>query len=418
MFAQPLPTTQTTLSTWPAPAVRFGRAGRPRFQGGMILRAAVLAAALFGAAPLLAAGEAASSKSAEAATTAQTLLVIEPTPEQPRNSEGDLIELPDGRLALVYTRFTGGDRDHSEAELALRTSADGGRTWSADRVIVPNEGGRNVMSVSLLRGASREILLFYLRKDSQGVTCSLFVRRSADGLQTLSDPVRVTTLDGYHVVNNARVVRLSSGRIIVPAALHTGYEEGATTPSRYSRAAVPLVYFSDDDGRTWRRDRTPLTPRPESGPHFQEPGVVELRDGRLWMYMRTNKGAQYGCWSSDGGESWTEPEPTALASPLSPATIQRVPWSGHLMAVWNDHSGRHPYVKGKRTPLAVALSRDDGRTWEPSRLIENAPDGWYCYTSILFQQGRAVLSYCAGDSRVGGLNRLKVTALPREWIGE
>jgi hypothetical protein len=86
------------------------------------------------------------------------------------------------------------------------------------------------------------------------------------------------------------------------------------------------------------------------------------------------------------------------------------------MAVWNDHSGRHPFLKNKRTPLAVALSHDDGKTWQPSELIEADLDGWYCYTSILFQQDRAILSYCAGDSKVGGLNRLRVKALPRQWI--
>jgi hypothetical protein len=40
----------------------------------------------------------------------RTLLVIEPSEEQPRNSEGDIVRLKDGRLCLVYTRFTGGTR--------------------------------------------------------------------------------------------------------------------------------------------------------------------------------------------------------------------------------------------------------------------------------------------------------------------
>ena len=44
------------------------------------------------------------------------LLVIEPTPAHPRNSEGDLIELADGRLCLIYTRFRGGTSDHAAAD--------------------------------------------------------------------------------------------------------------------------------------------------------------------------------------------------------------------------------------------------------------------------------------------------------------
>jgi hypothetical protein len=138
----------------------------------------------------------------------QTLLVIEPSQPHPRNSEGDLVELKDGRLCLVYTRFTGGASDHAAADLVARTSADDGRTWSDDRVLVPNEGGRNVMSVSILRLTSGELLLFYLRKNAMD-DCLSYVRRSADEFETLSAPGRVTVGDGYHVINNDRVIQLS-----------------------------------------------------------------------------------------------------------------------------------------------------------------------------------------------------------------
>jgi hypothetical protein len=155
----------------------------------------------------------------------ETLLVIEPTKEQPRNSEGDIIQSKDGRLCLVYSRFTSGTRDHSAADLAMRTSQDNGKTWTNDRILVPNEGECNVMSVSILRLRNGELLLFYLRKEARLRSCSTYVRRSTDELETLSPPVRVTLLEGYHVVNNDRVVQLSTGRLIVPAALHTGFDE-------------------------------------------------------------------------------------------------------------------------------------------------------------------------------------------------
>ncbi len=94
----------------------------------------------------------------------ESLLVIEPSEENPRNSEGDIIELKDGRLCLIYTRFMGGSGDHAAADLAMRTSDDNGRNWSEDRIVVQRPGGLNVMSVSLLRLASGQIALFYLRK--------------------------------------------------------------------------------------------------------------------------------------------------------------------------------------------------------------------------------------------------------------
>jgi len=88
-----------------------------------------------------------------------------------------------------------------------------------------------------------------------------------------------------------------------------------------------------------------------------------------------------------------------------------------LLAVWNDHSGRHPFPPGRRTPLCAAISRDEGQTWSASRVIEDDPDGWYCYTSLTFTPDSVLLSYCAGDSNVGGLNRLKMTQIHQAWLG-
>jgi sialidase-1 len=84
--------------------------------------------------------------------------------------------------------------------------------------------------------------------------------------------------------------------------------------------------------------------------------------------------------------------------------------------VWNDHSGVHPYPAGRRTPLCIAISKDEGKTWRQSAIIEGNPDGWYCYTAITFVKDRVLLAYCAGDKSVGGLNRLKIAAISRSSV--
>ena len=86
-----------------------------------------------------------------------------PNEENPRNSEGDFIQLKDGRILFVYTHFTGGTGDHAQAHLAGRYSSDDGLTWTKEDVlIVPNEGGMNVMSVSLLRLQNGNIAPFFI----------------------------------------------------------------------------------------------------------------------------------------------------------------------------------------------------------------------------------------------------------------
>ena len=339
----------------------------------------------------------------------QTLLIIEPGQENPRNSEGDIIELKDGRLCLIYTRFTGGGGDDAAADLAMRTSPDRGQSWSDDKIMVRHTGGLNVMSVSLLRLGSGEIALFYLRKTSQE-DCRPLMCVSTDEAQTWSEPtVCITDEVGYYVLNNDRAVQLHSGRLVLPVAWHQG-------PGRQrDTAGVIMCYLSDDNGKTWRRSKDSFQGYAPSGQRItvQEPGVVELKDSRLMMYLRTNAGSQYISYSQDGGETWSKAEPSALASPLSPATIQRVPWTGDLLCVWNDHSGVHPFPAGHRTPLCLAISKDEGKTWSRSRILEGDPDGWYCYTSITFLEDQMLLAYCAGDKKVGGLNRLKVLAVAR-----
>jgi len=134
------------------------------------------------------------------------------------------------------------------------------------------------------------------------------------------------------------------------------------------------------------------------------------------MFCRTDGGSQYVAHSADGGETWSDLGPSNLASPRSPATIERIPSSGKLLCVWNDHSGAHPFVAGKRTPLCLAISSDEGKTWSQSRVIEDDPDGWYCYTSMTFLEDRVLLAYCAGDKQVGGLNRFKVLAVSQQEL--
>ena len=342
----------------------------------------------------------------------ETLLVIEPGKENPRNSEGDIIELKDGRLCLIYTRFTGGSGDHAAADLAMRISDDDGISWSDDKIVVQHPGGLNVMSISLLRLASGKIALFYLRKTSRE-DCRPLMCISSDEAATWSKSnVCITDKVGYYVLNNDRAVQLRSGRLVLPVAWHQGPGQPRDT------AGVIMCYLSDDNGKTFRRSKDSFKGYAPDGRRItvQEPGVVALKDGRLMMFMRTNAESQYISYSQDGGETWSKARPSALISPLSPASIKRIGWSGDLLCVWNDHSGIHNYSKGRRTPLCLAISKDEGNTWSKSGIIEDNPDGWYCYTAITFVKNRVLLSYCAGDKEIGGLNRLKVIALSPDHL--
>ncbi len=340
----------------------------------------------------------------------EVVLDIAPSAENPRNSEGDFVTLKDGRILFVYTHFVGGGGDHDAAKLMSRISEDGGATWSGDdQLVVDNEGGMNVMSVSLLRLQSGDIALFYLRKNSTN-DCRLHMRRSADEGKTWSEATVCTDPVAYYVVNNDRVLQLESGRLLVPASQHD-WEGDAKGWHR----GVAMVFYSDDEGRRWQRGPSRLEAPEQSRSGLQEPGIVPLADGRLWLFARTDQGVQFQSFSEDHGESWSPAEASTIHSPVSPATIERVPGTTDLLMVWNDHTEIAPDLKGKRTPLTLGRSTDDGKSWQTTTLEEEA-DGWYCYTAMHFVDGHVLLGYCAGNKEIGGLNRTRIRRLPLELV--
>ena len=341
-------------------------------------------------------------------------VILPPGAENPRNSEGDFIELRDGRVLFIYTHFTGGSSDHASAHLASRVSRDGGLTWSQeDEIVLSNEGGFNIMSVSLLRLNTGDIALFYIRKNSHR-DCRPLMRVSKDEGRNWSPAVEVITDQvGYYVLNNDRVVQLTDGRLICPVALHhlPEYEKP-------DWQGLLMCYLSDDLGKTWERSGSVLKGARADGARVtvQEPGVIELQDGTLMMWARTDDGSQYLSKSKDRGETWSQPMASSIQSPQSPATIERVPGGSDLLMVWNDHAGIPDSLKARRTPFSVALSHDDRKTWTPSLALEDDPNGWYCYTALEFVGDRVLLGHCAGDRRNGGLNSTQMTSFDLTWL--
>ena len=322
----------------------------------------------------------------------------------PRNSEGSFVRLADGRLLLIYTRYRGGSwNDHAVADLVRSISADGGETWSDPEIVVANPA-MNVMSVSLLRLADGRIAFLYLVKSEilgfpGFVDCRPWIRFSVDEAASWSDPVEIAGIPpAYLVVANDRLIQLSNGRLIVPIS-HEPYLSGGAFD-----ANTVFFCFSDDGGSSWRRSATVLHPPAWLRCGFQEPGAVELADGRLMAWCRSTAGWQWKSFSDDGGETWSKMIPaTEFKSPNSPLAMKRHPETGELWAVWNDHAPQRavhfdPWRGGMgRTPLVLARSRDEGATWIDHTILESDPDRGCSYTAMFFlDRNRLLLEYCCG----------------------
>jgi sialidase-1 len=236
-----------------------------------------------------------------------------------------------------------------------------------------------------------EVLFFnttyHVLGGGQPAIASGFVRRSRDEGKTFSEPATVYARQQM-VWASGTVKRLSTGRIILPLDCFGGVWPNA------DHAFVSATY-SDDRGHTWQRSKSDLD-LPLRG--AMEAHIEELKDGRLMMVMRTQLGAVFHSHSRDGGESWSKPQVTPFRAPESCPELARVPTTGDLALVWNnsEYDPKFGSHYGKRSPLTIAVSRDDGTTWSRHRDIETDPRWAFSNPGLFFfGKGRAILLYWA-----------------------
>jgi sialidase-1 len=302
------------------------------------------------------------------------------TPDSVRNSEGAFICLKDGRIMHAYSHYDTKSvpgEDWTASDIAACYSDDGGKTWYGEEILLTMEEegldrstshtGQNLMSVSLLRMKNMDlgmIYLRYLRYDHP----EMYFRRSGDEGKTFSEPIHVTVpglrTNTMHCAALNSVARyLSCGRIILPTYCSVGGQ------------CLAILFASDDDGHTWREIRSKCSigiSKSHSG--LEEPNIIELPNGTLWMFARTDMSRQYEMFSMDNGDTWTNAQPSyEFTSPTSPMAAANMPIKGGIVAVWNPVPFFYDTARraeshtseftAKRNPLAIAVSRDGAKTW-------------------------------------------------------
>ncbi len=318
----------------------------------------------------------------------QRMTVAPVGPQNPRNSEAAIVPLKDGSLLLAWTNFYAGNgADHGPARISGKISKDKGLTWGETYTVLENDGGCNVMEVNFMRLRDGSLALFYCQKNTEDKDCRVMMRTSKDEGKTWGAAKRLSPEAKYTGLTNGRAIRLKTGRILLEAW------EGGTS----------YACLSDDDGVTWHDG---ARVKPAKGECW-EPACVELKDGRVLMLMRTGLGGQYKTLSSDGGETWSEPVPSALEGSAAPVSISRIPTTGDLLAIWNHNPGAQT-----RTPLTAAVSKDEGETWQNFRNLEDKPGDAWAYPAVTWVDAQALITYF---NYSGGLS-LQLTTAPATWF--
>lgn len=322
-----------------------------------------------------------------------------PTGENnPRNGEGAFLRLKNGSILYAYSAYYGMDyHDDCSANINGIMSADEGETWSAPRVLLrcPSDQ-ENYMSVSLLRMENGEIGLFFIHTQPYNNTsiCRYRLARSADEGETWSAPIECINDRNRYIVLNDTTVRLSDGSIFFPSSLHD-YRHPETGAEGFDAGKV-FFYRSTDDGQHFEKLPAELrSPVAGDTTGLQEPGVLEMPDGTLWVWARTRLGCQYSAFSADGGKTWSGPAPDfRFTSPRAPMRVRTI--GRYTVAVFNpvpEHAANPAPFGMDRTPLMLSVSEDGGKTFLRSYLLEDDPRCAYCYPAIIETKDGLLIAY-------------------------
>ena len=290
------------------------------------------------------------------------------TPGVPHYTNASVL-MPDGGLESFFRVGL------KEGITFFRTrSTDDGRTWSEkEKIVMPPKDDWGGPMPLLDRDGELHFIIPKLRghgrKPAEDLFVDLFHMRSSHGRTQWTNPERI--FEGY-VGSFQGFIQMKSGRIVAPF----GAWQAGVSPTSHFGTNVTTCVYSDDGGAKWQQSPAKLVaPCPENtnGNTYGavEPTLIELRDGRVWMLIRTEAGFLYESYSRDGAE-WSPAQPSRFHSSHSPAFLLRMA-DGRIVNFWNNcetapRVGKDGVYAG-RDALHAAISAYDGKTWSGFREV-------------------------------------------------
>jgi hypothetical protein len=289
--------------------------------------------------------------------------------EAPTN-ECSVITRRDGTLELY------GVTKPKSNSVSVSRSRDGGLTWSNPEIAFQLPGQAYYAVAVLEASDGTRHAVYHVRGDGpggyQGRLYDVYHTRRASDATEWSEPRRV--VPGYVGSINGFIQLARTGRLLLAVARAVPERERPPVSGPDRGWNDTFVYFSDDQGATWRQspDQLDLVLAVPNVTRYGaiEPTLLELRDGRIWMLVRDRGGRLWETFSLDG-ERWPALTRSAFVSSDSPADLFRLR-NGKIILVTNacqNWSNPHSYAMGGREVLHAAVSADEGGTWRGFREI-------------------------------------------------
>jgi predicted neuraminidase len=263
-----------------------------------------------------------------------------------------LVEHEPGKLLAAWF----GGKDEGAKDVQIWASTFDGKKWG-DLTVLGTEPGQPCWNPVLFKTAKGTLYLWYKAGPSPQQWTG-FVRTSRDNGRNWTKPEMMpATLLGPV---RAKPIQLSNGTIL------------AGTSWESFRNWTPYVDRSEDDGKTWKRSN----PFPVNESIWQiQPTLFEGKDGTIVALTRSKKPRRIcRAESKDGGATFSAAQSTDLLNPDAGIDVVKSK-EGDLFLIFN------PTEHG-RTPISLARSTDDGKTWKRVADLETEP-GEYSYPAII-----------------------------------
>jgi predicted neuraminidase len=309
-------------------------------------------------------------------------LIFDQTRGRPQCHASTMTELPDGDILASW--FAGSYEKATDVAILSSRFSLQTNTWAVPEIL-NDAPGLSEGNPVLFTGPGGRVWFFYLvMYGDTWNDCKIHYRISEDGGRAWGPENTLISTKGFALRN--RPIILDNGTFLVPAANEMLY--------------TPLFILTKNDFKSIKKTGTNL--RDEGG--LDQPTVVQLSDGSVLALFRSTqaKAMIMKSVSTDRGLTWSAPEPTEFPNPEAGIAMARLS-NGRLVLVYNDSPRT-------RSPLTVAMSADDGKTWPWKRNIETDPFE-FSYPCVI-QSGDGLIHVSYTYKRT----HIKHVVFNEEWI--
>ena len=276
------------------------------------------------------------------------------------------IEITDaGRMFACF--YSGGETEQLGNFCLLIKSDDKAKTWSEPITVIYAGADSRVYDPCLWIDPNKRLWFIFSISPIQK-TYAIICNNPSETILKWSKPIVL----GEEVMMNKPTV-LSNGEWVFPIAVWgRGIQQVLKNFIEEDKERKAFCYTSFDEGKFFRK--TGGIEVDERS--FDEHMFLELKDGRLAVYVRTTYGIAVS-YSLDKGKTWSKEKDTGLFGPDSRFFIRRLS-SGNILLV--NHAMENEKTETIRKNLTAYISKDEGETWQGGLLLDERvgvsyPDG-------------------------------------------